>query len=203
MSEIIYVLTNPVMPDLVKIGRTTNLEERLRSLSSHSGMPVPFEVYYSCTGLDSIKVEKHLHDGFGDHRINPKREFFRINPERVLSILKLVEIADVTPECDFVEDNDEQVTLNNERTKRSSFRFSLVDIAVGSQLSFVRNEEIKVTVVDDRNVDFEGDIRSLSHSSLTLLNRDYGKKWVSVRGPDYWIFENETLSERRLRLEDS
>jgi len=26
----------------------------------------------------------------------PKREFFRINPERVLSILKLVEVRDVT-----------------------------------------------------------------------------------------------------------
>ena len=123
MNEIVYILTNPVFPDLVKIGRTTNLEERVRSLSSQTGVPVPFEVYYSCTVDDSKKVEKHLHDGFGDHRVNPKREFFRINPERVLSILKLVEIQNVTPNSDFVEDQDEQQSLNKERRRRSNFTF--------------------------------------------------------------------------------
>ena len=59
-----------------------------------------------------------------------------------------------------------------------------------------------MTVVDDKNVEFEGEVTSLSQSSLSLLNRDFGKNWKTVRGPDYWIYNNETLSERRLRLED-
>ena len=37
MPEIVYILTNSRMDDLVKIGRTENLPERMRSLSSHSG----------------------------------------------------------------------------------------------------------------------------------------------------------------------
>ena len=201
MTEIVYILTNPVFPDLVKIGRTTNLEERVRSLSSQTGVPVPFEVYYSCTVDDSKKVEKHLHDGFGDHRINPRREFFRINPERVLSILKLVEIEDITPNDEFVENEDELVSLNNEKTRRSSFKFSSVGIKPGSVLNFVRDEGITVTVIDDKNVEFEGNITSLSQSSLVLLNRDFGKDWKTVRGPDYWVYNNETLSELRVRLE--
>ena len=203
MTEIVYLLTNPVFPDLVKIGRTTtDLEQRIRELSSVSGVPVPFEVYYSCTVDDSRKVEKHLHDGFRDHRINPRREFFRINPERVLSILKLVEIEDITPKDEFVESEEELVSLNKEKTRRSNFKFSSVEIKPGSVLHFVRDEKITVTVVDDKNVEFEGEVTSLSQSSLSLLNRDFGKNWKTVRGPDYWIYNNETLSERRLRLED-
>jgi len=202
VSEIIYILTNPVIPDLIKIGRTINLEERVRSLSSHSGVPVPFEVYYACVVSNSVKVEKHLHDGFGDHRVNPKREFFRINPERVLSILKLVALEDVTPNNDYVENKEEQQSLNKERSRRSNFTFSSVEISVGSVLHFVRDENITVKVVDDRNVEFEGEITSLTQSSLKLLNRDHGWNSTSVTGPRYWVYENETLSERRLRLEN-
>lgn len=202
MTEIIYVLTNPVIPDLIKIGRTTNLEERVRSLSSHSGVPVPFEVYYAGIVSDSSKVEKRLHDGFGDHRINPKREFFRINPERVLSIIKLVELQNITPNIDFVEDQEEQQSLNKERGRRSNFTFSYVGIPIGSILHFVRDENITVRVVDDRNVEFEGQVTSLTQSSLILLNRDHGWNSSSVTGPRYWVYENETLSERRSRMEN-
>ena len=202
MSEIVYILTNPVIPDLVKVGRTTNLEERVRSLSSHSGVPVPFEVYYACVVNDSSNVEKHIHDGFGDHRVNPRREFFRINPERVLSILKLVEIENVTPSGDYVEDQEEQQSLNKERGRRSSFNFSSVGIPPGETLHFVRDESVTVTVVDDRSVEFEGEVTSLSQSSAILLNRDYGWNASSVQGPRYWIYENETLSERRSRIEN-
>jgi hypothetical protein len=134
--------------------------------------------------------------------VNPKREFFRINPERVLSILKLVEEQDITPSRDFVEDADEQQSLNKERTRRSNFTFSSVGIPVGATLHFVRDENITVKVVDDRNVDFEGKVTSLSQSSLTLLTRDYSWKASTVAGPQFWVYENETLSERRRRLED-
>jgi hypothetical protein len=104
-------------------------------------------------------------------------------------------------EDDFVEDQDEQQSLNKERGRRSNFTFSSVGIPVGSILHFVRDENVTVKVVDDRNVEFEGEITSLSQSSLTILNRDYGWNSRSAQGPQYWVYENETLSERRVRLE--
>jgi hypothetical protein len=36
MSEIIYVLIYEAMPGYVKVGRTTNLEQRIRSLDTTS-----------------------------------------------------------------------------------------------------------------------------------------------------------------------
>ena len=201
MNNIIYILTNPVFSDMVKIGKTKNLEKRVKDLSSHAGIPVPFEVYYACTVEDSTKIEKGLHDGFGDHRINPKREFFRINPERVLSILKLVEIECIASNSDFVDDVEEKISLEKERSNRSKFKFLLANIEVGNELSFIRNEKYKAIVAEDNKIQFEGETTSLSKSALTILNRDFGVNWSSCAGPNFWIFENETLSERRLRLE--
>lgn len=201
MAEIVYLLTNPVMPDLVKIGRTANLEERLRSLSTHSGVPVPFEVFYACEVADSARVERQIHEGFGDHRINPKREFFRINPERILAILKLVELRDVTPVEDVVEDRAEQESLNRERNRRENFKFSLLGLGPGSVLTFLRDESIQASVIDDRRISFEGKETSLSSSALEILRNRYGYRAQTIAGPQYWCYEGRTLSEIRQALE--
>jgi len=70
MSKIIYLITNPSMPDLVKIGQTSDLEERMRSLYN-SSTPVPFECFYACEVDDPKEIEKRLHNAFGDN--NPKK----------------------------------------------------------------------------------------------------------------------------------
>ncbi len=201
MSGIVYLLTNPVMDGLVKIGRTENLDARVRDLSGFSGIPVPFEVFYACTVEDAPKVEAAIHDAFDDHRINRKREFFRIDPERILSALKLVEIKDVTPSDDLVEDKQEQDSLDNERKRRSNFRFSMADIPIGAELKFVRNEEITATVHDNRNIMFEGQVTSLTQAALDVLERDYGIRRRAVPGPQYWVYEDESLAARRTRME--
>jgi hypothetical protein len=200
MTDIVYILTNPVIPDLIKIGRTTNLEERLRSLSSHSGVPVPFECYYACEVSDSQDVERRLHGAFGDHRINPKREFFRINPERVQMILEALSLNDVTPTSDVVEDEEDIETLRRANERRPVFKFSIVDVPIGAILHFIKDEAVTCTVVDEKRVDFEGSITSLSDAARTMLHR-HGGKLTAAQGPLYWIYENETLTERRFRLE--
>lgn len=202
MSEFVYILTNPTIPDLVKIGRTKNLEERLKSLSSHSGVPVPFQCFYCCEVTDGSEVEKRLHFGLGDHRVNPKREFFRINPERVKVLLEGWSIRDVTPTSDLVDSQEEQDSLNREISRRPVFTFQMVDIPIGSELTFLKDES-KVSIVSgDREIEFEGQKYSLTQVTMELLNKEFGKNWKSVRGPDYWIFENETLTERRMRMEE-
>jgi len=195
MQEIIYILINEAMPGYVKIGKTNNLEQRIRSLDT-TGVPLPFECFYACTVTDSAFVERQLHDSFLDHRVRSSREFFEIAPERVVSALKLAEIENVTPKKDFVESEEDQKALDEARTRRTIFNFTMVDIPIGAELVFSRDENVKAKVVDNRSVMFNGEITSLSTSAQKILGVDYG-----VAGTDYWMYEGETLDERRRRIE--
>ncbi len=199
MNETVYILRNPAMPCIVKIGRTPNLEKLVKRLSLHEEVPVAFEVYYARPVADSKKVEKGLHSYFEDCRVSPEREFFEVNPKHVLKVFKQFEIENITLRKDIVGSQEDRLTPTKGRKR--NFRFSMVGIDVGATLSFVQNEEIQVTVADNQKVWFEGERVSLSQSALSILNRDFGKTRSSVRGPDFWVFENETLSERRVRME--
>ncbi len=201
MPEIVYLLTNPTMPGLVKIGRTTDLESRLRSLSTHTGVPVPFECFYACQVENSTKVEKALHDAFGDHRINPKREFFSLNPDRVVAILELVALNDAAPKMEIADDPVELEALHREQSRREQFRFSLADVPIGVTLYFSRDENITAKVIDDRRIEFEGEITTTSSAAAKVLKGRFGWTVKQVQGPLYWVYEGETLDERRSRLE--
>ena len=195
MNEIIYVLINEAMPGYVKIGRTLNLEQRIRSLDTTS-VPLPFECFYACTVKDANFVERQLHDAFLDHRVRSSREFFEISPDRVVSALKLAEIENVTPKNDYVETQEDQQALNLARSRRSVFNFKMVDIPIGAVLVYVNDENIKAKVVDNRSIELNGEITSLSASAQKLLG--YANQ---VQGTVYWMYEGETLDERRRRME--
>jgi hypothetical protein len=199
MDNIIYVLRNEAMPGYVKIGRTGNLEQRIRSLDT-TGVPLPFECFYACKVKDAAFVERQIFDAFLDHRVRPSREFFEVAPERVIAMLLLAATEDVTPGKDFVDSQEDQQALNRTRERRSVFNFNMVDIPAGAELIFSRDPNVKATVVDNRNVEFEGEVVSLSVAADRALNQ-IGIQWKSVRGPAYWMYEGETLDERRGRFE--
>ena len=198
MNEIIYILINEAMPGYVKIGKTsTSLEQRIRELSASTSVPLPFTCFYACTVKDATFVEHQLHDAFDNNRINPRREFFQISPERVVSALKLAEIENVTPKKDFVESHEDQQALNQARAEmRAKFNFKMVNIPIGAELIFSRDENIKAIVADNKSINFNNNITSLSASAQKILGYDYG-----VQGTAYWMYEGETLDERRKRLE--
>jgi len=199
--EIIYVLTNEAMPGYVKVGRTgTSLEQRIRELNSSTSVPLPFTAFYACTVKDAPFVEHQLHDAFDDNRVNPRREFFHIAPERVVAALKLAEIENLTPKRDYVETKEDQEALDEARERRGRFNFGMVDIPMGAELVFSRDENIKAKVINTHSTDsieFNGEITSLSRSAKKILGYDYG-----VAGTDYWMYEGETLDERRRRFEN-
>lgn len=189
------------MPGFVKVGRTTtSVEQRMRELDSTS-MPLPFECFHAAEVQNGALVERHIHAAYKDRRVRKRREFFQVDPEQIRSALMLAQIRDVTPRGDVVEEAEDIEALNKARTKRGNFSFDLVKIPAGSLLTFSKDDTITCVVIDNKKVDFEGEITSLSKSALDVVHR-LGYEWKAVAGPDYWQFEDETLTARRLRLED-
>ena len=70
MEGSVYVLTNPAMPNMVKIGKTTrDVELRLADLYS-TGVPLPFECEYAAKVKDVDKTEKAFHTAFNYAGLN-------------------------------------------------------------------------------------------------------------------------------------
>lgn len=195
INEIIYILINQAMPGYVKIGRTTNLNQRLRSLY-RTQVPLPFEVFYACTVENGTEVEHWLFDIFKDWRVSQEREFFEVSPESVATALRAKAIKEVTPKETYVESDEDGAALIKAQARRSVFNFKMVGIPVGAELVFSRDENIKVKVVDNRRVDYNGEVVYLAPLAQKLLG--YSRL---VQGAIYWKYKGETLDERRRRME--
>ena len=85
---IVYVLINPAFENYVKVGKTTNLEQRLRSLDNTS-VPLPFRCVFAVEVDDENEVERLLHQAFSDNRTRTTRKFFEVDAQRVIAAMKL------------------------------------------------------------------------------------------------------------------
>jgi len=113
----IYLLSNPSIPQWVKIGRTNSIERRLKELYNTS-VPLPFEVVEIIkteTRESSEILEKSIHNiidtlnpGLRKNTEANKREFFKMTPEEGKKIFGLV--------SNIVRVKAYHGTLQNERT---------------------------------------------------------------------------------------
>lgn len=91
--SIVYVVTNPAMPGLVKIGRTSSEEAQTRLAQLYStGVPFPFRLEFACRVANPEEVEAALHTAFAPQRVNARREFFQIEAGQAIAILKLLHV---------------------------------------------------------------------------------------------------------------
>jgi hypothetical protein len=204
MAETVYVLTNEAMEGLVKIGRTTtNVEQRIRELDNTS-LPLPFQCFYAGEVANSSLVEGKLHRIFADKRIRNNREFFRIDPNQVREAIQLAELRDVTPRTDVVVDAEDVKALERAvetEERRARLRFTELNIPIGATLVFAKDVTITAQVVADGKVNFDGEVMSPS-AAAKIAVKQLGYNWSAVSGSVFWMYADETLVARRLRLED-
>lgn len=195
---IVYVLTNPAMPGLVKIGMTTrdNLDARMRELYG-TGVPVPFECKYACRvkASDCAKIEKALHTAFAPNRINANREFFQIKSEQAMAILELFNREDITQEITEEIDNDltsedKSATEKINGNRRPPLNYYDMGMKEGSVLTFVKDPTVKVTIVGEKKVMYQDETYSLTAITKKLLNISH-----AIQPTGYWNYEERSLRD--------
>jgi hypothetical protein len=195
---IVYVLTNPAMPGLVKIGMTNkeSVDARLKELFNTS-VPVPFECEYACKVTETAKVEKALHIAFHPYRIHSQREFFEINPEQAIAILQLLDKSkDITSE--IVEEINNDLTEVDKAAgrkmkikRRPPLNYIEMGIPLGAKLEFNRDDETYIVeVCDTKKVSYYGVKKSLTAITKELLGIEH-----ALQPTSYWTYNGKNLMD--------
>ncbi len=201
-TGVVYVLTNAMMPGIVKIGMTTrkDVQARMKELYG-TGVPLPFKCEFACSVKASRckELEHALHLAFHPYRINPNREFFQIEPYQAVELLKFIDksATDLTDEVakdidDNLTEEDKTAIANEEKkqSKRPPLNFVRMGIPVGSVLVFCKDHAVTCRVCADRKVNYNGEITSLTSITKELL----GTKHRPQPTP-YWEYNGRNLQD--------
>lgn len=91
---LLYCLVNDAMPGLVKIGMTTRtVTDRMRELYS-TGVPLPFKCIRARRVCGVHLKEKLVHSVLSHYRVDVRREFFSVPPDKVNDLFDLIEGQD-------------------------------------------------------------------------------------------------------------
>lgn len=88
----VYVMINPSLPNLVKIGKTSrDPNERAKELSSATGVPTPFILVYYKPFRDCNLAESVIHHFFEEKgaRVNGNREFFQVSTNEAIDLINI------------------------------------------------------------------------------------------------------------------
>jgi hypothetical protein len=191
--NIVYVLTNPAIPGLVKIGKTSQEDVSVRLAQLYStGVPVPFKLEFACKVENADEVEKALHIAFSSARPNPSREFFEIEPAQAIAILKLLHTEDATQEVAKLPSSiDQQSILAGEqlKAKRPPLNFDEMAIPIGSTLASTKSDTT-VVVIGAKKVRLGDDEMSLTAATRQVLQLEY-----NVAPGPYWTFNGKLIRE--------
>ena len=208
---VIYILTNPSFEDYVKIGYAKDVDERLATLNSSTAVPYAFRKY-AIYHVNSDLTDKELHKIIDT--LNPdlrtsevfegkkrEREFFQMSKEKAYGILesiaKISGTLDRLERCEATEEEnlEEQIANEIREAKRPPIRFSEYHL-IGCELTFKEDPNIVVKVVDDRHVEYNGEITSLSALARKIKQFNH-----DVQGTLWFCYKGEVLTALRDRID--
>ena len=103
-SGFIYILSNPSMQGLLKIGHTTRLvEERIAELNN-TGLPTPFKIAAKYEVWNPYEYEQEIHKGLATFRLSSNREFFEIDINQAKQFIE--SLLQIDPQSEDEESKD-------------------------------------------------------------------------------------------------
>ena len=186
----IYILTNPSFPEYVKIGYADNVDARVAQLNRSECTPFAFKKYAVLPVANRL-ADKNVHkliDRFkpelrAKENVNGKirvREFFAMTAQEAVEILDTIggiygetpQLFEQTTEEKHDQEIAEKAAIASER--KSPFSFFKCGIKEGEVITYVHDANITCTVVNDREINYNGKLTSLSALAKKLLNRKSG-----------------------------
>ena len=219
----VYILTNPSFrEDWVKIGKSSRpVDVRSKELDN-TAVPLPFEIYATLKTAKYEQVEKFVHktiDSLTDLRIRKNREFFNVKPEKALEILKgfaaTIDDAEIdevhlhknAPHptdvvCEYEPVLVKKEIAENEKKQRPPFKFSMVNIHVGSVVVFTPTNT-KVRVASDDKVEYNGALYKLSVFTRQFMPADRRNASGAYQGAKYFTYNGQILDDLRTKFENN
>jgi hypothetical protein len=89
MSGFVYILSNPAMPNLLKIGKSDRDPTGFRAAELYTtGVPQPFKVEYFAYVEEHHNLERKVHSTLSTRRPNSNREFFTVSIEEAVLLIR-------------------------------------------------------------------------------------------------------------------
>ena len=183
----IYIMTNPALKDMVKIGYASDVEIRRKQLST-TALPYEYEVYatYETSGnLEDKKLHKMIDNLNPDLRVSSNREFFIMTPDEAYELLEAIAVISGT------KDKLKKVKTapaKKQVVRRPPVNFVKCGIPMGAELVFTEDSSIVVKVVSERKVEYNGEITSMSAISDAI-------KGYPTPGPQFFTYNGEKISD--------
>ena len=182
----IYVMTNPCLHDMVKIGYASDVEARRKQLST-TALPFEYEIYatYETSGqLEDKKLHELIDTLNPKLRLAKNLEFFAMSAEKAYRLLEAIAIISGSADkLKHVAPMQGEGTVSSTRKQphcqgssgrkqRPAINFQKCGIPVGAELVFIDDDSVRVTVVDtEKNkVEYNGETTSLSPLAEKLRN---------------------------------
>lgn len=181
---------------LIKIGKTGtgNFIERMRYLEANG--------YYNVAGLkrffaieleDYTDKENLLHEVFNKHQVG-ESELFALDQELLRQLLLSFKGKIIYPEN--IDQEREFDTVSNVRKESRLFSFYKKGLKNGDFVAFKDDETIKVKVVGEREVEYEGQVWKLSPLTYRLYEqRGELNGSGAYAGADYFKYRGKRLRD--------
>lgn len=155
---------------------------------STTALPYEYEVYatYETKGnLEDKKLHALIDKLNPELRVSKNREFFLMTPEEAYALLE--SIAIISGSADKLS-KIKKAKEPAQKIKKPPVDFEKCSIPIGAKLIFVEDESVIATVHDNRKVEYNNEITSLSAIAKSI-------KGYPCAGPSYFTYNGKLVAD--------